>query len=39
MLGDPLRLLGHQFNGVGVVPVHARQDGPQGQQTKERWLG
>ena len=28
MLGNPLRLLGHQFNGVGVVPVHARQDGP-----------
>ena len=28
MLGDPLRLLGHQVNGVGVVPVHARQDGP-----------
>ena len=28
MLGNLLRLLGHQFNEVGVVPVHARQDGP-----------
>ena len=26
--GGPLRLLGHPVNGVGVVPVHARQDGP-----------
>ena len=27
-LGDPLRLFGHQFGGAGVVPVHARRDGP-----------
>ena len=23
-----LRLFGHQFDGAGVVPVHARRDGP-----------
>ena len=36
MLGIPLRLLGHQFNGVGVVPVHARQNGPTRTTNKKK---
>ena len=38
-LGDPLRLLGHQVNGVGAVPVHARQDGPIRTTNKRRMTG
>ena len=39
MLGDALRLLGHQVNGVGVVPVHARQDGPIRTTNKRKMAG
>ena len=39
MLGDPLRLLGHQVNGVGVVPGHARQDGPTRTTNKRKTAG
>ena len=28
MLESPLMLRGHPFNVAGVVPVHARRDGP-----------
>ena len=39
MRGSPLRLRGHQVNGVGVVPVHARQDGPIRTTNKRKTAG
>ena len=39
MLGNPLRLLGHQVSGMGVVPVQARQDGPIRITNKRKMAG
>ena len=39
MLGNPLRLVGHHVNGVGVVPGHVRQDGPIRTTDKRKTAG
>ena len=39
MLGSPRKLLGHRINGVGVVPVHVRQDGPTETTNKRKMAG
>ena len=39
MLENPLKLRGHQFNGAGVMPVHARRGGPTRTENKRKMAG